>query len=283
MKDKLAIIVDSGTDIPEDIKQKFHIFEIPFQITYGNTTFEDRVNITADEVYHRLSFEIPKTSLPNGEHIIQLFNQLVNEHYTDAMIFTISDKLTGTYQFIKTITMDYPMINWHYFNTKNIGIGAGLFALEAAQLYENGQSISEIENQVFDISKSKVYFKLDTLEYLKKGGRIGRVQANIGTLLKIKPVITCDMSGTYKTYKKIRSDKQFYKIIQQVITTAIEQYGPQHICIGIGEGGAKKEAITLKEYIRSINDHIPIIMSTVSPALGVHTGPGLQGIAIYHF
>lgn len=281
MNNKLAIVVDSGMDVPNEFKERYPIFELPFQVIYKDKTYEDRINIQPSEIYQRLKEEIPTTSLPSGERIHSLFNNLQMQGYTEILVFSVSDKLSGTYQFIKTIAEDFNDLHFEFFNTQSIGIGAGFFAIEAAQLAKAGCNLEEIKQQVFNPCKSEVFFKVETLEYLQKGGRINTAQASIGKLLNIQPIITCDDNGNYVISKKVRHDKQFYKYIDKKIEEAIQQYGKENFWIGIAEGDNQKGMNKIYKHIISKFEGITVITSTVSPALGVHTGPGLLGIGIY--
>ena len=281
-KNKIAIVVDSGMDVPKSYLENYDLFELPLQINYKDQSYLDRINIQPEEVCARLEEEIPKTSLPSGQSIHQLFQDIINKGYEHVIVCSISSQLSGTFQLLKTMAEDFDSLQFTFFDTKNIGIGAGLFAVQAAELADVGYSVEDIKNKVFDPLKSHVFFMVDTLKYLKAGGRIGSVQANIGELLKIKPVITCDDEGIYTTYKKIRSDRQFDKLIMKQIEIAIHQFGEENIRLAIAEVEAKERAHALMKHIKENHPSIEYIISTVSPALCVHTGPGLIGVAIYH-
>lgn len=165
-------------------------------------------------------------------------------------------------------------------DTKNIGIGAGMQAMLAARLLENGSSFEEVLNNLkASIKASRIYFVLDTLEYLAKGGRIGKVSALLGSVLKLRPVISCNKEGVYETVAKVRGDAQARdKAISMVVGQAQKLV---RFSIAVTHGSAKEEAAKVTEELKQ---RLPRceewIITDVSPALSVHTGPGLIGIVI---
>lgn len=281
-KNKIAIVVDSGMDVPTTYLENYDVFELPLQINYGNRSYLDRIDIQPEEVCARLEEEIPKTSLPSGQSVHDLYEHIMQLGYKSVIVFSISSQLSGTLQLLKTIATDFEKLNFTFFDTKNIAIGAGLFAIQAAELADVGYTVDDIVNKVFDPLKSHVFFMPETLHYLKEGGRINAIHANIGDLLKIKPVITCDDDGIYTTYKKVRSDRQFEKLLFKQIDIALEQFGAEHLRLAIGAVDAGNRAEDLLQKINTAYPTVECIMSSVSPALCVHAGPGLLGLAIYH-
>ena len=174
-KKKIAILADSGTDVPPDFAREHGIFIAPLKIIYKDREYEDRVDITPQEIYDNLAREVPRTSLPDSHHASGLFNRMAEEGYEDVLIITISSGLSGTHNQLRVLAEDSGSIRFHMVDTKNIGIGAGLQVMLAARLLEDGRDIREVLDKLdVSIKASKTYFCLDTLEYLVKGGRIGR-------------------------------------------------------------------------------------------------------------
>ena len=279
-EEKVAILADSGTDIPPDFIREHSIFIAPLKIIYKNREYEDRVDITPREIYERMNSEIPRTSLPDSNHVTGLLERMTDEGYTDVIIITISSGLSGTHNQLRILAEDYGRIRSHLVDTLNIGIGAGFQAMLAAKLLREGTDIKEVlEKLEVSIKASKTYFCLDTLEYLVKGGRIGRVQGLLGSVLKLRPVISCNAEGIYETVAKVRGNAQ---ALAKTIAMAANEAGRyKKVAVGVTHGSAAAKAAEVMEELKQKLTNCEQFVSTdVSPALSVHTGPGLIGISV---
>ena len=280
MNQKIAILVDSGTDVPPEFVKEHNIFVAPLKIIYKDGEYEDRLDITPQEIYDRLETEIPTTSLPSTERVISLFDQMVEQGYDTVLIITISSGLSGTHNMIRMLAEQYGKLAYHMVDTKNIGIGAGQQAMLAAELIANGEALDSILAKLqTSIQESRIFFCLDTLEYLAKGGRIGKVSALLGSLLKMRPVITCNPEGIYETVAKVRGSAQ---ALSKAISLAAAEAG-KHLrySIAVAHGSAVEEANRVMEELkRLVPKGVNYIRTDISPALSVHTGPGIIGITV---
>lgn len=280
MNDRIALIVDSGTDVPISFIEKYNIFVLPLIINYNNKSYYDGIDITSEEVYTRLSYEIPTTSLPDMQIIKNVFEKIKSDGYNKIIAVTISSKLSGTYNAIRLASEEFSDIKTYILDTKNIGIGAGMSAIAAAEMIEKNFSYNKIIDKLEEIAiDTKVFFCLNTLEYLKKGGRIGHVKGTIGSLLDIKPIISCNTDGIYYSIHNCIGRKQS---INKTITYAkkfADKCGKYNIAIahGSAEAELQKIEIQIKNTFNNINK---FLKGSVSPALGIHTGPGLIGVAV---
>ena len=202
--DKIAVLVDSGCDIPKELAVEKNIYILPLKINYTDGEYRDGVDITPEQVYNKLAQEIPKTSLPNGEEILNLFDKIKSDGYTKVLCVTLSSGLSGTNNIINIIASDYDGLEIKIIDSKNIAIGAGFLGLLASDLIKSGQSFDEAYQGVLaNINNSKVFFSVATLEYLHKGGRIGLVSAVLGSKINLKPIISCNNEGIYYTIAKV--------------------------------------------------------------------------------
>ena len=280
MNQKIAILVDSGTDVPPEFVKEHNIFVAPLKIIYKDGEYEDRLDITPQEIYDRLETEIPTTSLPSTERVISLFDRMVEQGYDTVLIITISSGLSGTHNMIRMLAEQYAKLAYHMVDTKNIGIGAGQQAMLAAELIAKGEGLDSILDKLqTSIQESRIFFCLDTLEYLAKGGRIGKVSALLGSLLKMRPVITCNPEGIYETVAKVRGSAQ---ALSKAISLAATEAG-KHLrySIAVAHGSAVEEANRVMEELkRLVPKGVNYIRTDISPALSVHTGPGIIGITV---
>ncbi|MEG0308759.1 MAG: DegV family protein [Clostridium sp.] len=278
--EKIALLVDSCTDISADLAKKYNIYVIPLKIIYKNAEYTDGVDITADDIYNKLSIETPSTSLPSGGDITKIFEQIASDGYEKVLAVTISDGLSGTYNSINFIGQQHPTLEVFVVNTKNIGIGSGFVAIQASGYISEGMKWNELKEKVStNISKSKVFFCVSTLEYLVKGGRIGLVASLAGNLLNLKPIISCNENGIYYTVAKVRGRKQSLLKLIDIVSNFAETGKKYNV--GLVHCNAKEDADNIKELLMSKLPYCNIyVEGQVTPALGVHTGPGLIGIGI---
>ncbi|MBT2731367.1 MULTISPECIES: DegV family protein [Carnobacterium] len=281
-KQKIGFLVDSGSDVPLEILEKANMKVIPLKIIYKDKEYTDKVDIHAQDVYDRLDEEIPKTSLPSGEIISELLQEFKNEGYEKVIAITISSGLSGTNNMVRLMAENVKELDVFTLDTKNIGVGSGLLAVKAADYVEKELDWEVIKEKLQDdVKKSKMFFHVPTLEYLQKGGRIGLVSSILGNVLNLKPVISCNENGIYYTAAKVRGNK---KSIQKAIDLATEFAGDAkkyHLAIAFGGKTAEAQLDDIRADLKkALPNFVEIFEDQVSPALGVHTGPGLIGIGI---
>ncbi|EOB1377912.1 DegV family protein [Enterococcus hirae] len=280
MKNKVAILVDSGTDVPQELIEKYQMYVIPLKIIYKDRVYTDKVDITPEEIYQRLPQEIPGTSLPDGETITKIFEQIKQDGYEKILAVTISSGLSGTYNIVRLIAQQQEELEAYVLDTKNIGIGAGFSAIQAAKWLEEGMEWSLLIERLNELVKqTKVFFNVATLEYLQKGGRIGLVVSILGTALKLNPIISCNDEGIYYTVGKARGRK---KSLDRTVSYVKERVGTAKVFnLAVAHGDAKEEAT---EMMARLKEEFPqaqqIYFGQISPALVVHTGPGLLGVGV---
>lgn len=276
---KIAILTDSGSDVPYELAKEMNIFVVPLQVNYKDRSYRDGIDIDADTMYNRLKEEIPTTSLPLGADINKVLHDIEAQGFTHILAVVLSSGLSGTCSLLKLVAKE-SKLPMEVIDTKNIGIGSGLSVVRAAKYVKEGLSWDDLLIKVNEtVLKTRVYFVLDTLEYLKKGGRIGKVTALIGYALDLRPIITCDSEGIYTTVAKARGRKVS---INRCLDMALEFAGTSnHITIGLAHGNALDEVLKLKEHLlQKLGDRVTLYIGQVSPALGVHTGPGLIGMGV---
>ena len=275
---KIALIVDSACDLSLNLIKEKNIYLLPLRILYSYGEFKDKVDISADEIYNNLHKEVPKTSLPSSEDLENILVSLENDGYTHVIAVTLSSGLSGTFNSIRLALEDHPKLISHVFDTKILAMPEGIVAIEVANLIKSGKSFEEIVEALPTIRKNiDGYFTVDTLEYLRKGGRIGRIAGTIGDILSLKPIVTVDENGIYYTVSKARGRKQSISKLTEILKKSLSK-GPCNVWVL--HGGVLEEAKTILESIKDLNNISSIDISQISPALGVHGGPGLIGLAI---
>lgn len=277
-KPKIAIVTDSTSDLDHDLCKEFGIEILPLHVVYKDREYLDRVNISPDQVYDNMETEVPTTSLPSPAEISSLFNRLRNENVTHILSMHISSGLSGTYETVCQVAQEHKDMVIEVLDSKALSMGLGFPVLEAARKLRHTQDFKRIVKVAETVSKqTKLYFVLSTLEYLKRGGRIGYVSGTIGELLNIKPIISVNEEGKYITSAKVRGRDQSLKKLLDIL---IESTQAGHYNVAIVHGGAEEEGRKLWDKARQLPNIKELLFNQISPVMGVHTGPGLVGIII---
>ncbi|HIV67844.1 MAG TPA: DegV family protein [Candidatus Butyricicoccus stercorigallinarum] len=275
---KTAILVDSGCDVPQSFLERYPIRVLPLRVSYEAESHVDSVELAA-EVYRRFPQEIPHTSTPVMQDFYTVLEQLRAEGYENILGVFISGNLSSTCQTAKLVLEEHPEFHSFVLDTRNISIGAGLLAMWAAVQLENGVSFEEVCRRLPEkVADAKVFFYMDTLEYLRKGGRIGAVTSVVGSLLKIKPIISCDEAGIYYTVEKIRGAKAG---VSKLLEHAAAKAGSGPSWLALMHGGAPETMAQVKpKLIETIKKGTILAEGQITASLAVHTGPGLLGIGV---
>ena len=279
-EEKIAILVDSGSDVPKECRDKYSMYLAPLTIIYKDAEYRDGVDIQPEDVFARFSEEIPSTSLPSPSTVADIFKQIKADGYEKVIAVAISSGLSGTYEMFGSFGPAPEGLETYYVDTKNIGIGSGFSAIRAGELIEEGLPFAEVCREVERAARgTKLFFCVSTLEYLVKGGRIGLVAGVLGTILDLKPVISCNEDGIYYTVAKSRGRK---KSLRLALDRAVEfATGAKEYNITVMHGAAQDEADALLADLKAQSpDYRISIEGQITPALVVHTGPGLIGIGV---
>lgn len=276
---KIAIVTDSACDLEPEIIREYGIEVLPLHILYHDREFRDRVDITPQEVYDTLEQEVPKTSLPSPAEIMDVFNRLRDQKVTHVLAVHISSGLSGTYQAVSAIAQEFKDMVIEVIDSKSLSMGLGFPVIEAAResrrTLEFDQVVSTTKRVIEQI---KAFYVISTLEYLKKGGRIGYVAGTIGELLNIKPIISINEEGKYFTYAKVRGREPSLKKLTDVLCDHVRETLSN---VAIVHGGAETEARVLEKIAQEHPNIKEVFFGQISPAMGVHTGPGLVGVLVY--
>lgn len=279
-----VIVTDSTADIPEELVNKYDIHVVPLRLMFGEETFEDGVDISAEVFYKRLvqSEKLPTTSQASPADYIEAYQNLMNMFPDSPIIsFHISSGLSGTYQsalLAKSMLDDPPSI--HVVDSKSASYGFGLLVVHAARLAAEGKTAAEILDAVEQVRRQrKLYFLVDTLEYLQKGGRIGKAAAVIGNLLNIKPILSIDEEGIIYAVEKVRGRKK-------AISRMIERFqadlgGIRNINVAVGHTADPASADPVLEELSRHYNLGEVVLTNIGPVVGTHVGPGTLAVFIW--
>ena len=275
---KIALITDSACDLDLNTLKENNINLLPLRIIYSNSDYRDRIDISPQEVYDNLEKEVPKTSLPSAQETEEILNKLEEEGYTHVICISISSGLSGSFNALRLALEDHPKLTSFVYDSKILAYPQGEIVLEVAKLIKEGKSYEEIVREIPEIRKRVIgYFTIDTLEYLKRGGRIGRLAGTVGELLNLKPIITTDEDGVYYNVAKVRGRKQSLS----KMTELLKGYLAKGKCeVAVLHAGCEDEAIKYMNSLKDLTNVVSIKIAEISPALGIHGGPGLIGFSV---
>lgn len=279
MQEKIALLADSACDVPRDLVEKLGIKILPLKIIYPDKEYSDRLDIQPDDVYNRMPNEIPTTSMPCLEEIKSIIDDIGSQGFTHVLAVALSSGLSGTFGAIKLVAQDVNNLVVRTFDSRTLSMGTGWMVIDAARNIANGLSFDKVIENINNLQpKVKVYYVVETLEYLRKGGRIGQVAGMLAEFLHFKPIISVNSEGKYFTFCKVRGRRKSIDRLMEIV----ESVAPDKpINLAVMHGGAKKEAERMMQRLNKLPNIKELVFSDISPALGVHTGPGLLGVSFY--
>lgn len=278
--DRVVLVADTACDLLDEQLERYDIRLVSLRVVTSEGEFRDRVEIGSEQVYEYLKTELPKTSLPLPEDVSSLYRQLQEEGATRILHICMSGSLSGTYNMVSILADETEGIHVDVVDSQTLSCGAGLLVLEAAECLERGMPVEDVITRLQELRKHQLgTFVIRTLEYLRKGGRIGLVEGMVGSLLQIKPVIYVNSDGVYATLVKARG---FAKALSAMQDEFFKRYQGRKVRVAIVHGSALEEARVLLETFRSRLDVVSAFIAPVSPALAIHTGPGLLGAIVQY-
>ena len=280
---KIALLTDSCADISPQLARENHIFMVPLRILCADGEYLDGVNIRAADIYRRLQAgELPQTSLPAGEDIGKALRQIVAEGYDGVIAVMLSSGLSGTFNLTRVIAEECRgMLQVKVFDSLNGSLGLGMTVLQLAEDIQNGMGWRELTERRAPqlIAGSFPFFSVDTLEYLQKGGRIGKVTATAGMLLQIKPLLTFAPDGQLQSVAKVLGRHQ---VIDKLVALTVQRCGEhKRYNLAVANGGAPEEMAQVKEKLTAaLPNYDHIWEGEIDGTLSVYIGDGILGAAV---
>ncbi len=283
---KIAIVTDSCASIPEDLIEDLNIHWVPYYIHRGMEVLRDLVTISREDFYKWLptTNTLPHTASPGPGDYLNLYTKLIQSEAYDSIIsIHMTSKGSGAYQAARAAKIQFmemmPDIKVEVIDTLNVSMCHGWMVIEAARAALDGFEFQEIIQKVNSIiPKAQMLQTADTLRYLYIGGRIGRAKHLVGSVLNIKPIISMK-DGVIVALGQARSIKKAYEQIIGHIQNNVGDRGK--IKVAYVHAAAANEVSKLKEMVEEKFTIVESLITELSPALGVHTGPGTTGLCYY--
>jgi DegV family protein with EDD domain len=273
----VKVITDSMADLPLDIIKKLNITVIPVNVLFGTDSYRDGIDMTTDQFYTKLvaSKTLPTTAVPSLGVFMEIFDKALKEA-DELLVVTISHKLSGTYE---TACRSAQMMNSKkpikVIDSLHVVMAEGLIAIQAGTAAKAGKGLDEIAKMVENnIPRAEERMAFDTLEYLKRGGRIGSAQAFLGSILKLNPVLRIKDGEVFP----ISRERSRAKAIEQLFGF-LQDYSRVE-AVAVEDATTPAEADILAERIKVKYPGVPIYRSKVGAVMGAHVGPSIMAVSV---
>ncbi len=274
----VKVITDSTSDLPHDLAESLGIEIVPANVHFGNDTFKDGVDLSPDAFYDRLTHDddFPRTSQPSPGEFIQVYEKIGGN--ADGIVsIHVSSKLSGTYNSaIQARQETGGACPIEVVDSQQATMGLGLTVIAAARAANDGGSTEEVADVARSAAgRASLFAALDTLEFLQKGGRIGKAKAMLGSLLKFKPIIIVRDGEV----QQLARERTFNKAVARLEQTARDMAPVEDLAVvySTERGDAERIADSLRGLLPDGKD--PVI-ARIGPAVGAHAGPGSIGVGV---
>lgn len=278
---KIGILTDSTADLNQRLRQKHDIHTIPLSVHFGNEVYTDGEDINPDLFFNKVkkAVKLPSTSRPPVSTFLEKYREMAQK-YDQIISLHVSDNLSGTLDAARMAARELKQIDIHPLDSSSISLGLGFMVLMAAELIKEGKDIKEIKEK---IKKAKdnllLYFTVNDLSFMEKGGRIGKARSLLGSILNINPIISIStQTGQVDPLDKTRGQKRTMK---KMLSLAREKLkGTESAWIGFAHGDRPEDMNKFREKLiemvqNKLNIEIRTFKTRISPSLGCHVGPSV--------
>jgi len=274
----IKVVTDSTSDLPADVAESLGIEVVPLNVHFGSDVYKDRVNLMPDAFYDKLinGDILPTTSQPSVGEFIDVYERLGSD--ADGIVSVhLSEKLSGTMnsarQASQQANADCPI---EVVDTFQVSMGVGICAMEAAEVANSGGDMNQVILAARNaVTRSQCFFMLETLEFLQKGGRIGKAQALIGNLLKIRPMLILQEGEVHPLGRERTRRKGITKLVDTVAELA--PISGLAVMYSTGPDEAQTLAQNVSKFM--IEGREPMMLQ-IGPVIGTYAGPDTLGIAL---
>ncbi|NHN28440.1 DegV family protein [Paenibacillus agricola] len=278
---QVRIVTDSTSDIPMELQQELGIHMVPLKVHFGMDTYRDGIDISSGAFFDKLvaSSILPTTSQPSPVEFLETYKRLAAESSGPIISIHLSSALSGTYQSAMLAkSMLEEQVDVVVVDSKLCSYGLGMIVVAAVEAARAGKSKEELVELIEKMRAGmRIYFLVNTLEYLQKGGRIGKAAALLGSLLNIKPILSMNAEGEVYSVNKVRGHK---KALDKIVEMLNRDYNGKPLHIGIAHSNTEAGAQELHELINEHFTATTLQHTQIGPVVGTHTGPGTVAVFV---
>lgn len=276
----LKLVVDSTADLSQETIDKYDIKVIPLNVHFADEVFKDGIDLNTESFFEKLkgANTMPRTSQPSPGDFHRVYSSLLAEGHSIISIH-ISANLSGTYQSATIAKNMLPDGDITIIDSKSASLGLGLIAYQCAKLIEQGKKAAELTEIINNIIQDQlVCFGVDTLEFLRKNGRIGKASALIGTLLNVKPILTLNSDGIVAPMGKVRGKN---KVIPYLVEKAKEKFGDRDVNIAVAHALSLDQRDALLALAKEELNISEITEGNIGSVIGTNAGPGVIALVVH--
>lgn len=277
---EVKIVTDSTAYLPPELITRYGIEVVPLKVLFGPEAYTEGVDISNEEFYRKLAkaSTLPTTSQPSIGDFVQVYDKAAREAAAILSIH-ISGKLSATINSALNAKDELPQVQIEVVDSLCSCMGMGMIVLAAARAAEEGQALSQIRASIERLIKGMhLFFVVDTLEYLHKGGRIGGAATLLGTALRIKPIL-CVKDGQIEALARVRTKRKAVARMLELVEERVQRGAAVHVAVFHAQ--AVEEALALQQEVRARFDCAEMHLSEIGACIGTHVGPGAVGLAFY--
>jgi len=274
----IRIVVDSASSITPEMAQALGVRVIPIQVAFGEESFLDGVNLHPAAFYQRLrtSPVLPVTSQPSAGEYLEVFRELSADG-SEVLCIVLSSGLSGALLSAQTARDMLPERSIEVFDSHGISVGEALLAMAAADMVAAGRPMAAIVAQLRELrARMRTFLVLDTLEYVRRGGRVSGIEALLGTMLRIKPVVHM-VEGRLSVREKVRTKA---RAVERVLELAEAEFGSEPVWCGVGGADCLDEVLGLERAVQARFRCQRLWHAEAGPTIATHGGPGVIGFAM---
>jgi len=281
--ENIYVVTDSTADIPSSLAESLGITVVPLKVHFENEEYLDGVTITVDQFYEKLATveKLPTTSQPSPLDFVETYKKLAANKPTKIISIHLSAALSGTVQsaMLAKEMVKEEGIEVEVIDSKKASYSIGIIVVGVAKALKNGMNFTDalaLANKL--VEKTEVFFLVDTLTYLQKGGRIGKAASMIGSLLNIKPILSLNEKGEVYPFDKVRGQNKAFKEIIRLFT---EYAGDKQVNVGISHAQNPELAAKFTNTLKASLNVNEFVLTNIGPVIGTHVGPGTVAIMMY--
>jgi DegV family protein with EDD domain len=283
---RVTVVTGSVAQVPKDIAEQLDIHVVPYILILEGKQFQDGVDLAPQILYKRMRNEAldVKTSAPSVGHYYEVFLDLVRAGSESVLYVCLSSNFSAAFSSAnaaaKLVRQEFPDCEIRVVDSKMATASQGFIAIEAARLALDGATLNQVTARAIDVrDKVGLVATLETLEYLRRGGRIGKAAFALGSLVNVKPILSIDGDGAVSPICRVHGTR---KALAEIVEFTAEKVAGSHtLRLAVMEADAHEQAAQLERMVVEKLNPDEIFWSTFTPVMGAHTGPGLIGLAYY--
>ena len=272
----VGVVTDSTADLPPGLQERYRLGFVPLVVNWDGQTYRDKIDLTTADFYRRLrtSKTLPRTGAPSVAAFEEVFRQQLREH--DAVIgVSLPSKLSGTLEVARRAAEAVDPMRISIVDSGSVSIGQAWLVEAAARLGAEGAEPAEIVQRLEEIKpRVRIFCVLETLEFLQRGGRIGRARALVGTLVNVKPILGI-RDGEVHPVERVRT---MAGAVRRMVELVVGLGSVKRLCVI--QGAAEVQASQIEEQLRARYPELTIERGEIGPVLGTHAGPGVVGVGV---